>query len=123
MGEEGQKIQTTTRQHHFVLVHGLCHGAWCWYKVRALLEKSGHRVSAVDLVGAGIDRSDADDVRTFVEYNKPLENLLSALPDGEKVIVVGHSAGGLSLTHAIHTFPKKIELVVYGFVALKTFKT
>ncbi|KAL5991344.1 hypothetical protein ACLOJK_012251 [Asimina triloba] len=119
MGEEAEKTSTqqrsptSTRQHHFVLVHGICHGAWCWYKITALLEKAGHRVSAVDLVGAGIDRDDADAVRTFAEYNMPLEDLLLALPQGEKVILVGHSAGGLSLTHAIRTFPDKIELAVY----------
>lgn len=38
---------------HFVLVHGLCHGAWCWYKLAPLLEAAGHRVTAVDLAASG----------------------------------------------------------------------
>ncbi|KAF0923473.1 hypothetical protein E2562_006362 [Oryza meyeriana var. granulata] len=33
---------------HFILVHGLCHGAWCWYKVVTMLCSVGHRVTALD---------------------------------------------------------------------------
>lgn len=38
-----------------------------------------------------------------------------------QVILVGHSAGGLSLTDAIHKFAKKISLAVY--VAATMLKT
>ena len=38
---------------HFVLVHGLCHGAWSWYKVTTALESAGHRVTALDLAASG----------------------------------------------------------------------
>jgi hypothetical protein len=31
-----------------VLVHGLCHGAWCWYKAATALESAGHRVTALE---------------------------------------------------------------------------
>ncbi|RVW57637.1 Salicylic acid-binding protein 2 [Vitis vinifera] len=41
------------RERHFVLVHGACHGAWCWYKVATLLRSAGHRVTALDLAAAG----------------------------------------------------------------------
>ncbi|KAG5614738.1 hypothetical protein H5410_014562 [Solanum commersonii] len=27
-------------KNHFVLVHGACHGAWCWYKVVTILRIS-----------------------------------------------------------------------------------
>ncbi|OVA10518.1 hypothetical protein BVC80_8985g55 [Macleaya cordata] len=40
---------------HLVLVHGACHGAWCWYKLATLLRTAGHRVTALDL-GASGDR-------------------------------------------------------------------
>jgi hypothetical protein len=33
---ESGKAQQRRHRHHFVLVHGLCHGAWCWYKVATL---------------------------------------------------------------------------------------
>ncbi|KAJ6758271.1 METHYLESTERASE 17-LIKE [Salix koriyanagi] len=49
----------------------------------------------------------------FDEYNAPLTHFLSNLPENEKVILVGHSAGGLSLTDAIHRFAKKIRVAIY----------
>lgn len=33
--------------------------------------------------------------------------------DIQQVILVGHSAGGLSITQASHKFPKKIRLAIY----------
>ena len=33
----------------FLLVHGAFHGAWCWQKLVAELEKRGHRAKAIDL--------------------------------------------------------------------------
>ncbi|KAL9380179.1 hypothetical protein Peur_028661 [Populus x canadensis] len=98
---------------HFVLVHGVCHGAWCWYKIRCLKEKSGHKVTSLDLKSAGIDLSNPNTILTFDEYNAPLTRFLSNLPDNEKVILVGHGAGGLSLTDAIHRFAKKIRMAIY----------
>ncbi|PON71132.1 Methyl esterase [Parasponia andersonii] len=98
---------------HFVLVHGISGGSWCWYKIRCLMENSGYRVSCVDLKAAGIDASDADSVLTFDDYNEPLMKFLSALPENEQVILVGHSAGGLSVTWATHKFADKIGLAVY----------
>ena len=42
------------REMHFVLIHGACHGAWCWYKVATLLKSSGHKVIALDVAASGI---------------------------------------------------------------------
>ncbi|CAI0459238.1 unnamed protein product [Linum tenue] len=99
--------------HHFVLVHGIGHGSWCWYRIRTLLESSGHRVSCVDLASAGVDRTDANTLESFGEYNRPLIDLMASLPENEQVVVVGHSAGGLSVTEASHKFPNKIRVAVY----------
>lgn len=71
---------------HFVLVHGISNGSWCWYKVRSLLENSGYRVSCIDLKGAGIDRTDPNSVLSFDDYNKPLIDFMSALPENEQVL-------------------------------------
>ncbi|KAK2982392.1 hypothetical protein RJ640_026235 [Escallonia rubra] len=101
------------RQPHFVLIHGLSGGSWCWYKIRCLMENSGYKVSCLDLKGAGVDRSNPNTVLDFQDYNQPLMDFMSALPDNEQVILVGHSAGGLSVTQATHKFAKKISLAVY----------
>jgi pimeloyl-ACP methyl ester carboxylesterase len=98
---------------HFVLIHGVGGGSWCWYKLRCLVENSGHKVTTLDLKSSGIDRADPDSVLSFDDYNSPLTDFLSALPEGEKVILVGHSAGGLSVTAATHKFANKISLAVY----------
>src|SRR5713226_8538964 len=37
----------------FLLVHGACHGAWCWEEVAGRLRARGHRVAALDLPGHG----------------------------------------------------------------------
>ncbi|KAF0916556.1 hypothetical protein E2562_007631, partial [Oryza meyeriana var. granulata] len=98
---------------HFVLVHGAGHGAWCWFRLICLLQDSGHRVSAVDLAGAAGSLVDPNDVRSFDDYNAPLLNLMAALPDGDKVILVGHSAGGLTVTHAMHLFGDRIKQAIF----------
>jgi Alpha/beta hydrolase family len=37
----------------FVLVHGSCHGGWCWKKVTPLLGKDGNDVYTPTLTGLG----------------------------------------------------------------------
>ncbi|KAJ8764384.1 hypothetical protein K2173_006124 [Erythroxylum novogranatense] len=86
------------RQRHFVLVHG----AWCWYKVAALLKSAGHKVTALDLAASGI------------HFKQPLTNFLMSLPSEERVIVVGHSMGGLGSSVAVERFPEKISVVVFA---------
>ncbi|KAK9128184.1 hypothetical protein Syun_016981 [Stephania yunnanensis] len=102
---------------HFVLVHGIGGGAWCWYRIRTLLERCGHKVSCVDLKSSGIDPSDPNTIVSFEDYNKPLIDLLhncfSSQDHHQKVILVGHSAGGLSVTDATLKFGKKIRLAIY----------
>lgn len=98
---------------HFVLVHGASHGAWCWYKIRTLLECIGHKVSCPDLRGSGADAGDPNHIMSFQEYNQPLDDILAALPTGEKIILVGHSAAGLSLMEAIRKYPATIQVAVF----------
>eukprot|EP00253_Pinus_taeda_P006957 PITA_06957 len=97
---------------HFVLIHGAGHGARCWYKLIHLLQNSGHKVTAMDLTGSGLNTVDPDSITSFEDYNRPLMNILSEIPHSQ-VVLVGHGAGGLSLTHAIHVFGHKIVVAVY----------
>lgn len=98
---------------HFVLVHGLCHGAWCWYKLIPLLKKAGHRVTALDMAASGINMKAIEEVHTFEQYTEPLLDFMGSLPGQEKVIVVGHSLGGLNLALAMEKFPHKISAAVF----------
>ncbi|CAF2114085.1 hypothetical protein Bca4012_096162 [Brassica carinata] len=107
MGEE-------KNQQHFVLVHGACHGAWCWNKVKPLLEASGHRVTALDLAASGIDTTRSiTEISTCEQYSEPLIQLIASLPSDEKVVLVGHSFGGFSLAMAMDKFPDKISVSVF----------
>ncbi|WVZ25246.1 hypothetical protein V8G54_003790 [Vigna mungo] len=98
---------------HFVLVHGACHGAWCWYKLKPLLESSGHKVSVLDLAASGTNLQKIEDVHTFSQYSEPLLQLLATIPPNEKVILVGHSLGGLNIALAMEKFPEKVAVGVF----------
>ncbi|CAL4969839.1 unnamed protein product [Urochloa decumbens] len=106
---EGGKI----RQHHFVLIHGVCHGAWCWYRVATVLETAGHRVTALDMAGCGASPGHGEDVESFEEYCRPLLDTVAALPEGEKAVLVGHSFGGQCLALAMERFPEKVAMAVF----------
>ncbi|KAM0857807.1 hypothetical protein ACQ4PT_048234 [Festuca glaucescens] len=96
-----------------VLVHGEGFGAWCWYKTISLLEEAGLDPVALDLAGSGIDHTDANSIATLEEYSKPLIDYLSKLPENEKVVLVGHSCGGASVSYALECCPEKISKAVF----------
>lgn len=89
--EEGvtmTEARTFPLKQQFVLVHGFGGGSWCWYKIRCLMENSGYKVSCIDLKSAGIDPTDANSIVSFDDYNQPLMDFMSALPENEQVFIV-----------------------------------
>jgi len=98
---------------HYVLVHGVCHGAWCWYKVKPRLESAGHLVTVLDLAASGTNLKKIEDVNTILEYSEPLLQLMATIPPNEKVILVGHSLGGLNIALAMEKFPEKVAVGVF----------
>ncbi|KAL6990499.1 (R)-mandelonitrile lyase [Sarracenia purpurea var. burkii] len=98
---------------HFVLVHGLGHGSWCWYKLIPLLEFGGHNVTALDMTASGINLEYIEDVLTFSSYTKPLLVFLESLPSDKNVILVGHSLGGINLAFAMEYYPEKILATIF----------
>ncbi|GFP80942.1 salicylic acid-binding protein 2 [Phtheirospermum japonicum] len=101
------------QQAHIILVHGACHGAWCWYKAKPLLEAAGHRVTALDMAASGIDSRSLDELRSLDDYTRPLLELMGSIPAQEKVVLVGHSLGGLNLGLVMDTYPQKIRVAVF----------
>ncbi|XP_057482309.1 salicylic acid-binding protein 2-like isoform X2 [Actinidia eriantha] len=104
MEEKGQNS-------HFVMVHGSCHGAWCWYKVKPRLESLGHKVTVLDLSASGLNRKTLDQVGSFREYSEPLLQFMSSID--EKVVLVGHSLGGMGIALASDNYPEKISVAVF----------
>lgn len=88
----------------FILVHGLGHGGWCWEKTKAELEARGHEVLAPDLPLTSL-ADDADAVARLIEAHSP-------------AIVVGHSYGGLVISHAAACTSGTISQLVYLAAAM-----
>jgi pimeloyl-ACP methyl ester carboxylesterase len=91
----------------FLLIHGSCHGAWCWHRVIPALSALGHRARAIDLPSHGRDRTPADQV-TLDSYAAAI---LAALD--RPTIVVGHSMAGYPITVAAEADPRQIAALVY----------
>ncbi|MBM1222197.1 alpha/beta fold hydrolase [Ponticoccus sp. SC2-23] len=91
----------------FLLVHGSCHGAWCWRDTLPAVEALGHKARAIDLPSHGADPTPAADV-TLDLY---AQAIVDAIDD--PVILVGHSMGGYPITRAAQLAPDKIARLVY----------
>ncbi|KAK6924101.1 Alpha/beta hydrolase fold-1, partial [Dillenia turbinata] len=95
--------------HHFVLVHGLGLGAWSWCKIKPRLQSVGHKVTILDLAGSGIDTRTIEEIHKFSQYNEALMKIMASIPPSEKVILVGHSLGGMNIAFAMEMFPKIVS--------------
>jgi pimeloyl-ACP methyl ester carboxylesterase len=91
----------------FLLVHGSCHGAWCWHRVTPALAALGHRVRAIDLPAHGRDRTDPASA-TLDGYARAICDALD-----RPAIVVGHSMAGYPITAAAERDPSRIAALVY----------
>lgn len=91
----------------FLLIHGSCHGAWCWRDVLPLLNRNGHSARAIDLPGAGQDKTPVSEV-TLERYVDAITSAMS-----EQTILVGHSAGGYPISAAAMRRPQAVEHLVY----------
>ena len=91
----------------FLLIHGSCHGAWCWRDVIPALKARGHDVSAIDLPSHGADTTPYQEV-TLDAY---ADAITAAM--GDDTILVGHSMAGYPITAAAEKAPQKIARLVY----------
>ncbi|KAK4435552.1 Polyneuridine-aldehyde esterase [Sesamum alatum] len=54
-----------------------------------------------------------EELRSFSDYCQPLLEFLMDLPQGEKVVLVGHSMGGACISLAMEKFRQKIAVAVF----------
>jgi pimeloyl-ACP methyl ester carboxylesterase len=96
----------------FVLVHGAWAGNYAWTKLRPLLEKDGNKVISFDLPAHGDDQTPTPlgqiTVDSYVQY---VTKIINAEPG--KVVLVGHSMGGIVISQVAEAIPNKIEKLVY----------
>jgi pimeloyl-ACP methyl ester carboxylesterase len=93
----------------FLLVHGAFHGGWCWQRVVPLLAARGHAVEALDLPYPDDPGTDA---ATLLEM-WAAHVAARACAHAGRVILVGHSRGGLVISQAAERVPGKIGMLVY----------
>jgi pimeloyl-ACP methyl ester carboxylesterase len=94
----------------FVLVHGAFHGAWCWELLVRELEDAGHTAIAIDLPGAGDDKTPVADV-TLDAY---VDRVCDALgTEGPPAILVAHSMGGIAIAQAAARCPDRVAALIY----------
>jgi pimeloyl-ACP methyl ester carboxylesterase len=118
----------------FVLIHGAWHNRSAWDKVTPILEANGFAALTLDLPGAGanaiaptsLGRRPFDPV-AFAAEPSPVAGLTqeertqavvalvkeaASLGDG-KVVLVGHSAGGMTISAVAEQVPNRLLGVVY----------
>lgn len=95
----------------YVLVHGACHGAWCWEAVAERLTARGHRVVVLDLPGHG-RRASEHATASVVSYARSVVDAM-ALHGISRGIVVGHSMGGLVIPKAAELAPERVAHLVF----------
>lgn len=91
----------------FLLVHGSCHGAWCWRDLTPHLEKLGHSVRAIDLPSHGSDPTPISEVT----LNLCRDAILHA--SNPHTIIVGHSWGGYPISAAAEFAPDCMRALIY----------
>jgi pimeloyl-ACP methyl ester carboxylesterase len=99
-------------QRSFVLVHGAWHGGWCWRRVADRLERKGHKVYAPSLTGLG-DRAHLIGTRpTVTTHIDDIANIIR-FEDLQRVILVGHSYGGIIISGVAEKVEKQIGSIVF----------
>ena len=96
----------------FVLVHGACHGSWCWKRVRRALQLRGHEVFTPTLTGVGERMhllSPSVDLRT---QTLDVLNLIrwEELTD---IVLCGHSYGGMVVSGVADVMPERIRSLIF----------
>ena len=91
----------------FLLIHGSCHGAWCWRDVIPALQAQGHTARAIDLPGHGGDMTPIPEI-TLEAYAEAILDAIS-----HPVTLVGHSMAGYPISLAAELNPAKISRLVY----------
>jgi pimeloyl-ACP methyl ester carboxylesterase len=94
----------------FVLVHGAWQAPYAWQNVKQQLESKGEKVVVVELPGHGDDQTSPAQLSMDVYRDKVVDAINNA--DG-KVILVGHSMGGMVVSSVAEKIPSKIEKLVY----------
>jgi pimeloyl-ACP methyl ester carboxylesterase len=96
----------------FVLIGGAFHGAWCWDRVRPLMEQAGRDVVTPTLTGLG---ERADELSPAVGLGTHIEDVVQVLEqeDLRDAVLVGHSYAGMLLPSVAVRAADRIAMLVF----------
>lgn len=94
----------------FILVHGALLGSGGWDKTVSQLQQRGHNAIILDLPGRAGDETDPKSITLVTAAQKVVE--VMKLQKG-KVVLVGHSQGGLVISQAAEMAPEKVQSLIY----------
>jgi len=100
----------TSAKPTFVLVHGAFAGQYAWSLVKPKLEQAGYSVVTLDLPAHGDDTTPVSGA-TLDSYASAVVQRINAQPG--KVVLVGHSLGGMVISAVAEQIPDKLEKLVY----------
>jgi pimeloyl-ACP methyl ester carboxylesterase len=66
------------------------------------------------MAASGVHPKRVEELHAISDYFEPLMEFMTSLPPEERVILVGHSMGGLSNSVAMERFPEKISCAVFA---------
>lgn len=94
----------------FVLVHGAWQGPYVWTTIKTQLESNGQKVIVIELPGHGDDTTAP--VKLSIDSYR--DKVLAAInKTSGKVILVGHSMGGVVISAVAESIPERIKKLVY----------
>ncbi len=94
----------------YVLVHGAWQAPYVWDAVKTDLIKQGNKLIVVELPGHGADKTAPHLLSLDVYRDKVIESIAKL---NGKVILVGHSMGGMVVSAVAEKIPSKISKLVY----------
>jgi pimeloyl-ACP methyl ester carboxylesterase len=94
----------------FVFVHGTFADESAWQLIKPKLERDGYNVVAFNLPAHGTDKTPIETANFDLYVNTVIQKI-NAIPG--KVVLLGHSMGGMVVTQVAEQIPDKIEKLVY----------
>ena len=96
---------------NYVLVHGSCHGAFCWEEVIGHMANKGETAHALDLPGHGARIPERPKVR-YDDYPNAVVEFIHER-DLRNVVLVGHSMAGIVIPKVAELIPARLSHLVF----------
>ena len=95
-----------------VLVHGSCHGGWCWNKLSPFLKRNDNQIYTPTLTGLG-ERSHL--LFENINLSTHIKDVIQVFEyeDLYDVVLVGHSYGGMVIGGITQRIPDRVKSMIF----------